>query len=221
MFPIVLYNGEYRWKVATNIHDLFHPVPNVLKPYQPQLSYFLIDEGTYSDDSLAERRSAVSAVFSLENARTLADAQQALRRMFTAIKGLPEKNRLDKALSYWVKRHLLRRMPNVIIPETDYLLENVDMLATNIERWYEQAHRSGVAEGISQGISQGIGQGISQGKGQLLTYLLSMKFPNVNLDAYRTNIDNAAEDAILRYSARVLTANTIEEVFYDASHFGS
>ena len=93
-----------------------------------------------------------------------------------------------------------------------YLLENVDMLATNIERWYEQAHRSGVAEGISQGISQG--------KGQLLTYLLSMKFPNVNLDAYRTNIDNAAEDAILRYSARVLTANSIEEVFYDESHLG-
>jgi hypothetical protein len=82
------------------------------------------------------------------------------------------------------------------------------MLATNIERWYEQAHSSGIA------------QGISQGKGQLLTYLLSKKFPNTSLDQYRNKIDDAAEEDILRYSGRVLTANSIEEVFYGEADLG-
>jgi hypothetical protein len=209
VLPIVLYNGDSRWRVATNINDLIYDTPSVLKRYQPQLSYFIIDEGSYSEETLGEIQNAVSAVFSLENAKTLESAKLALLRMCRAIQLLPEKQRLDRVISYWVKRHLLRRMPDIDIPETEYLLENVDMLATNIEKWYEQAHSSGISEGISQGINIG--------KGLLLKQLLSMKFPQANLETYQSRIDNAAEDAILRYSARLLTANSIDEVFNDDS----
>jgi hypothetical protein len=45
--------------------------------------------------------------------------------------------------------------------------------------------------------------------------MLAIKFPSADLSRYQRSIDNAAEEELLRYSMRMLTANTIDDVFKD------
>ena len=146
VFPIVLYNGDQRWQVATNIAELIQ-CPSVLNPYQPNMAYYLLDEGAYSESELNSVHNAVAAVFSLENATNYETAVNAIDRMAQAIQALPNKQRIDKAISYWIKRHLQRNLPEVIIPQTEQLLEDTSMLATNMQKWYHTAQNQGKQEG--------------------------------------------------------------------------
>jgi predicted transposase/invertase (TIGR01784 family) len=154
VFPIVLYNGDTRWQVATNIGELI-TCPSVLKPYQPNMAYYLLDEGAYSEHQLNSVHNAVAAVFSLENATNYQSAVEAIDRMAQAIKQLPDKQRIDKAISYWIKRHLQRNLPEVIIPQTEQLLEDTSMLATNMQKWYHTAQTQGIELGLQKGKQEG------------------------------------------------------------------
>lgn len=153
VFPIVLYNGDQRWQVSTNIGELIN-CPTVLKPYQPNMAYYLLDEGAYSESELNSVHNAVAAVFSLENATNYETAVNAIDRMAQAIQALPNKQRIDKAISYWIKRHLQRNLPEVIIPQTEQLLEDTSMLATNMQKWYHTAQNQGKQEGRLEGVLQ-------------------------------------------------------------------
>ena len=154
VFPIVLYNGDTRWQVSTNIGELIN-CPGVLKPYQPNMAYYLLDEGAYSDTELNSVHNAVAAVFSLENATEYESAVAAIQRMAQAIQALPDKQRIDKAISYWIKRHLQRNLPEVIIPQVEQLLEDTSMLATNMQKWYQTAQTQGIELGIQKGKQEG------------------------------------------------------------------
>jgi hypothetical protein len=68
---------------------------------------------------------------------------------------------------------------------------------------------------MQDGIQQGIQEGISQGKSWLLQQMVAMKFPEANLAAYQRFIDTAAEEQLIVYSKRLLSAKRIEEVFND------
>jgi IS30 family transposase len=45
--------------------------------------------------------------------------------------------------------------------------------------------------------------------------MLNMRFPSFDVQAYKDKIFSAAEDQLNRYSARLFTAKTPEEVFAD------
>lgn len=80
VFPVVLYNGSRRWRAAQDIYQMIQPEPpSFLSVYQPHLPYYLIDEGSYSDDMLDKARSplSLSALFGIENAGT---SWESLRR---------------------------------------------------------------------------------------------------------------------------------------------
>jgi predicted transposase/invertase (TIGR01784 family) len=138
VFPIVLYNGDSRWNVSTNIGELIN-CPNVLKPYQPNMAYYLLDEGAFSDTEVNSVHNAVANVFSLENATEYESAKQ----------------RIDKALSYWIKGHLQRNLPGFIIPEAEQLLEDTSMLTTNMQKWYQTAQTQGIELGMQKGKLEG------------------------------------------------------------------
>src|SRR5690606_278712 len=56
VLPVVLYNGETRWRAPEDIEALITPVPGGLERYRPHLHYLLLDEGRYSDHELANLR---------------------------------------------------------------------------------------------------------------------------------------------------------------------
>jgi flagellar biosynthesis/type III secretory pathway protein FliH len=129
--------------------------------------------------------------------------------MAQAIKQLPDKQRIDKAISYWIKRHLQRNLPQVIIPQTEQLLEDTSMLATNIQKWYHHAHESGVMQGVMQGVIQGELQGFAK----ILEVQLRAKFHDVNDADFMPKLHTADQQDLMRYSVQLLTATSLEQVF--------
>jgi predicted transposase/invertase (TIGR01784 family) len=62
---------------------------------------------------------------------------------------------------------------------------------------------------------EGRQEGRSGGMIEMFLNMLTMKFPNFDLQAYKEKISSAAEDQLNRYSAKLFTAKTPEEVFAD------
>ena len=70
VLPLVLYNGERRWQAPLHLDSLIHPAPTGLDHYRPQLSYLLLDEGSFAPADLSTLNNLVAALFQLENSRT-------------------------------------------------------------------------------------------------------------------------------------------------------
>ncbi len=205
VLPIVLYNGDSRWKVKTNINHLI-TCPDSLKPYQPSLYYYLLDEGTFSKETLNDINNVVASVFSIENVKDDIEATEAIKQLSQRINQLPNKQRIDRALKYWVYRYLKHKRPEIIIDDIE-LIEDTAMLATNVEKWFESAELRGEQRGRQEGRTGGMIE--------MFLDTLALRFPNFDLQLYKDKIFSAAEEQIKRYNARLFTAQTPEEVFAD------
>ena len=140
VLPIVLYNGSERWTARQDIYDMVHPEPPAfLQVYQPHLRYYLVDEGRYTDEELNLRQTPLSGVFSIENASMdRKGLQQAVDRIVAIIQADPHKERIDKIITRWLKRHLQRLGAEVNLDQLNSLVEDKDMLAENLENWAQQ-----------------------------------------------------------------------------------
>lgn len=85
-----------------------------------------------------------------------------------------------------------------------------------IEQGIEQGIAQGVAQGVKQGIAQGVKLGVQHGEARVLTSQLRLRFGELP-EAARQRLDTADADTLLRWSTRVLTAQTLAEVLDDAS----
>ena len=153
VFPVVLYNGSRRWSAQQDIYTLIQPEPpSFLRAYQPHLRYYLIDEGAYSDAQLGLTPSPLSGMFSVENAgESWESLQRAVDRIVAIIQADPNKERLDRVITRWIKRHLSRLGVDIQLDQLNSLIEDKDMLAENLENLVKKER----AEGIEQGIEQG------------------------------------------------------------------
>ena len=151
VFPIVLYNGNARWQAPTQMSDMIHTVPSFLQPYQPQLHYYLVDEGAYSEEELDARHSPISGVFYLENAKDKNQIMRAVDKVIESIQNHPDKARLDKVITRWFKRYLQRINAKIKLEELNSLTEEKGMLAQNIEQWIEQERRESEQKGKLEG----------------------------------------------------------------------
>jgi hypothetical protein len=94
------------------------------------------------------------------------------------------------------------------------LTENERMLY-NQRYPQEAADMSGFAQRfIDQGIEQGIETGVQRGEARVLLALLKIRFGDLP-DSVRQRVENADAESLLIWSTRVLTAQTIDEVFGD------
>jgi flagellar biosynthesis/type III secretory pathway protein FliH len=84
------------------------------------------------------------------------------------------------------------------------------------QRFIEQGIAQGVAQGVKQGIAQGVKLGVQHGEARVLTSQLRLRFGELPAAA-RQRLDTADADTLLRWSTRVLTAQTLAEVLDDAS----
>jgi len=169
VLPVVLYNGEKRWKAAQNVADLVERVPGGLERYRPNLAYLLLDEGAIvSDPAWSDQmRNVAAALFRLEHNR---DEQDMLKVLGTLVEWLkaPEQTGLRRAFVVWIRRVLLpNRAPEMELPEfTDLqdLHEVHDMLAERIKKWPEQWEERGRQIGEKLGIEKGEKLGIEKGE---------------------------------------------------------
>jgi len=162
ILPIVLYNGEPRWRAAVDLRDLIGlPEASALWRWQPGLLYHLIDEGAFSAIDLQGRAGLPALLFRLENSSDpgklsgLADAViawfashpgfQAARMVFVELLGAA----------------MAPLRPEIRVPEE--LLEVRNMLAARVERWIEEWKQEGLQQGLQQGLQEGLQQGLREG----------------------------------------------------------
>ncbi|CAD5269129.1 MULTISPECIES: Rpn family recombination-promoting nuclease/putative transposase [Halomonadaceae] len=94
--------------------------------------------------------------------------QKAVDRIVAIIQADPHKERIDKIITRWLKRHLQRLGAEVDLNQLNSLVEDKDMLAENLENWAQQERQVGLQEGEKLGIEKGEKLGIEKTARNLL-----------------------------------------------------
>jgi len=215
VFPIVLYNGNPKWYAKTNITDMIHPVPDILKPYQPNLSYYLIDEGRYTEEQLEQIHTPISAVFSLENATDDQKMAQAILRASKIIQLQQGERRevINKVLTRWLKRHLQRLGLGLNIDSIQRLAEEESMLAENLENWKEGLVQKGKMEGIQEGIQKGKMEGLLEGKITFARGIILARFKEAQASEVDALLAQADEKTLDQIKEKIFVVQSVEELF--------
>ena len=72
--------------------------------------------------------------------------------------------------------------------------------------------RIGIQKGLQQGLEQGRQEGRKEGEAAMLLRLLALKFGPPS-DEVRARIEAADTDTLLEWSARILTAEHVQDIF--------
>lgn len=210
ILPIVLYNGSRRWTARQDIYDMITPEPpEFLRVYQPHLRYYLVDEGRYTQEQLAARRTPLSGVFGIEKAsRDLPSLQQAVDRVVTIIRADPHKERTDAIVTRWLKRHLQRLGARVDLERLNSLVEERDMLAENLEHWVKNERREARLEGRQEGRQEGR----LEGERHVLQRQLSRRFGDLPGWVVK-QLAAASAEQLEAWADQILVANSLEELF--------
>ena len=154
VLPIVLYNGDARWRQSSELYDLIRVHPQVLKAFQPRLKFWLLDEGAFPAAELEDMQRVVAAIFRFEHTPDSAAAKQAIRCLAQAIAQSPFKQRIDRVVTRWIKHRLQNKMSGLAVPDAEELTKGMEMLETNIDRWEAQRLPRGWSRACFRGCSK-------------------------------------------------------------------
>jgi len=158
VFPLLLYNGNARWKASIDLKSLISlPGNTVLWKYQPNMRYYLVDESRYPE---GKPGSLSGLVFRLENA---GNSQEFLAALEDMIKGAKHLDSLKRAVSVWITYVLAPHKGIKLSPRDAENLDEVkNMLATRIEQWEVDIRQEGRQEGWQEGRQEGRQEGQNQ-----------------------------------------------------------
>ena len=157
VLPIVLYNGEARWRAAVEVGELIAPVGPELAPYQPSQRYVVVDERHVGTEDLPGRN-LMGAVLGLEQSRTPDDLLRVAERLAEWLRDSDD-DELKRAFTDWVWRLAERFTPGDAQPAAVRTLEGVRMtleerVAEWPKQWFREGHEQGVKDGIERVVEQ-------------------------------------------------------------------
>ena len=149
VLPVVLYNGEARWKAAVEVGELIAPVGPELAPYQPSQRYIVVDEGHVGAEDLPGVN-LMRAVLGLEQSRTPEDLLRVAGLLAEWLRD-PRDDGLKGAFTDWVWRLAGQFTPGDAQPAAVRTLEGVRMtLEERLAEWPKQWLRQGREEVVEQ-----------------------------------------------------------------------
>jgi hypothetical protein len=218
ILPIVLYNGEPRWRVAADLAELIGlPDGSALWQWQPVMRYHVIDEGAFDAGDLAGREGLPALLFRLENATAPDHLVQVADAILAWFGRHPGFQSARSVLVELLSAAVTPMEPGLRVPEA--MREMRNMLQTRVAQWIEQWKQEGLAAGLREGEQLGEKRGEErgrklgkqQGEAALLLRLLERRFGE--LPGWVADRVLAADSATLgEWSLRVLDAATLEEV---------
>ncbi|SFU77190.1 hypothetical protein SAMN05216339_11155, partial [Nitrosomonas eutropha] len=128
-----------------------------------------------------------------------------------------------RAFTVWLKRVFLPgRMPKTSFDEIHDLQEVHSMLSERVKDWtkdwkqqgIEEGKQIGIREGRQEGRLEGRQEGRLEGEAEFFLKLLERKFGPAD-EITRARIRSVDSRTLLHWGERILTAQTIEEVFAD------
>ena len=152
VLTIVIYNGDQRWNAPTDLSRLVAlPPESPLWRWQPQASYYLLDEGAFPSDDLARMDTVAALLFRLEHCHRVDDLADLVGEVVGWFRDHPGFGALQQLFVEIVAQaaHGVEGQGLVGIPED--LLEARNMLATRAQEWKRQLIAEGRAEGEAIG----------------------------------------------------------------------
>lgn len=211
VLPLVLYNGEQRWRAPRQVGELIETGPGGLSVYQPSLEYLLIDEGELSEEELAPVRNLAAVLFRLEQSREPRQVRKAVASLSRRLQGTGDGS-LRRAFGKWLYKVLLpARFPDAEIPEAGSLEDAQTMLRQRVLEWDRRVEELKEA-GLREGRKEGRQEGRREGERRLLLRQLERKFGTVG-PATRRRIEEAEDRQLLAWGESLVTAETLEDVF--------
>ena len=90
-------------------------------------------------------------MFSVENAgESWESLKRAVDRIVAIIQSDPNKERLDRVITRWIKRHLSRLGVELQLDQLNRLIEDKDMLAENLENLVKKERLQGIEQGYQK-----------------------------------------------------------------------
>lgn len=203
VLPLVLYNGSRKWTSPISIAELIQDVSGGLARYRPDFQYLLLEENQYPVENLPGHN-LVSAIFQLERSRYPEDIRIVVSSLIEWLKS-PEQATIRRSFTVWINRVLLPvRLPGQEVPHVHDLLEVETMLAERVKEWTK--------EWKEEGLQQGMQQGMQQGTAQVILHQLKEKFGRLSPEL-ESKVERAENKQLFEWSKRILTANTLGDVF--------
>ncbi len=212
VLPIVLYNGDARWRHSPEVFDLIQPHPSVLREFQPRLKFWLLDEGRFSADYLEGLQGVVAAIFRMEHPNDTEETRQAIRYFGQMVANSPFRATIGRAAMEWLHYRLSHKMPGLDVPDIDQLLKGTDMLETRVAKWRSDAVLEGKREGLQEGRQEGRQEAEHSTRLQLLQLLLNKRFGPLD-PAILARLPLASTAQLDDWFQRALDASSLTEVF--------
>ncbi|WP_101676311.1 Rpn family recombination-promoting nuclease/putative transposase [Alloalcanivorax mobilis] len=202
VLPVVLYNGERRWRAPTEVRPLIQPPPDGLERFQPNQGFLLIDEGAYASSQAQPLNNLVAALFRLEHHRSSDEVAGVLQLLVKWLAG-PEQAGLRRAFLEWLRRRLPQWFPGETFPEMHDLQEAYKMITNRFEEWKERQRLVGVEQGVKRGRLDG--------ERTLVLRLIQRRFGDVPAEL-RLRLEGASQDELERLADRVVDASCLDDL---------
>jgi len=204
VFPIVLYNGNRKWRAPLKVKSLIDlPPKSPLWAYQPNAAYYLVDEGLYP----AGKGDSISGMlFKFEN---MQDKDQLIQGLSDLGQRLSDDKlkKLKRDVLAWVT-HVLEptKQLNLSFADIESLIEGNHMgLRTRIEEWQESWLKSG--------IEQGIEQGEQKGERIMLIKIAQHRFGTLP-PQFLEKIEQATNEQLEQWGIKIIDAKSLDEIFH-------
>ncbi len=202
--PLAVYNGRPKWWASLDMAGVVQlPAQGLgLERFIPQVCYLLLDERRLPEDELA--RLVQNLFVELVRLEKAASPEE-LHEKLGPLAGWVRNPGIRRALAVFVKVALARLglAAEELGKVDDDLGEVTNMLAENLIDWKNDFEEKALEKGVLVG------------EALMLTRLLQFKFgPHLD-DTIRKSISEADSETLLRWGDRVLTAESLEDVFED------
>ncbi len=209
VLPMVFYNGEVDWWASLEVSDLIEPGPASFAGYRPSMRYYLIDEKRWPLKDLEGLVGNVAAGIARAEQDHGPEYLMRTAGELGAWLDRPEHGALRRDLLAWLSKVVFpARVPGVDVPELRDLYEFQTYLEANMQTWPEQWE----AKGWQRGRQDGRREGQLEGEAAVLLRQIELKLGPV-AESVRARIQAATDSELLRWTERVLTAETLPEVF--------
>ncbi|MDI1444430.1 Rpn family recombination-promoting nuclease/putative transposase [Polyangium sp. 6x1] len=222
IIPIVVHHSEAGWTAATAFQDLVvmdEAVRPVLMPFVPRFELRLIDLGGGRAGDLVEQ--ALTALGQVvlwclsvagDDARFEREIErigEALDEVLLARDGFAALGVLLRYLAATHERISAEKVGEILESATGSKAREVIMT------WLDEIEERGRVEGRVEGRLEGRVEGRMEGQARLLRRLLTVRFGALPASA-RARIAKADEATLSRWGVRLLTAETLDDVFGEA-----
>ena len=208
LLPIVIYNGPGEWNAAEEVAELFAPMAEELKRFNPKQCYLTLKVMMLPEDALAGRGIAAQ-LFRFEQLNDPVKLKELVLETIERFHGAKYAE-IRRIIAGWLSGVVAEglHLPAAQIPSIHTLMGVHNMLEYHLKSWaaerVQEGWLQGLAEGKAKGKAEGLAEGLVEGEAQMARHLaadaLLARF-GVAPDEVRARLESISDPKALRHLA--------------------